>query len=301
MERINLRSVNKKSLEALVLGGALDDFNNGNRAQYFATGSNELQTFIDTSIRHASSMQESKSNVVASLFGAATTQSMTKVPTWPIVEPWSLMEQLRREREVTGFYISGHPLDHYHLELENFTNANSTNWHLFKDKTVSLAGIVMKTEIRIDKNGNKYARFVLEDFEGSINLALFKEDYIRLGQFIEEGKLLHIKGVCKSRWNNPDEVELKISKIQLLSSIREKEAKNVNVKVNLSAIDDEFISQLVDICKHNPGNCKLQLKVNDPASQVQVTLVSINKPIDCSNDAIDALNELPVLSVGISA
>ncbi len=294
MKRVNLRTVNKKSLEALAMAGALDDFNAGHRAQYFEIPKNENVSFIESSIRWAGSAQDSKTSNVASLFGNTSQTMAIKEPIFPEVPHWSLMERLRQEKEVTGFYLSGHPLDSYQLEVENFTNADLTNYTAVKDKPVALAGIITKTDVRLDKNGDKYIRFTLEDFKGSAEFMLFKADYIKYNPYLEEGKALFIKGVYKKRYNNADLFEFKISSITLLSMVREQEAKNVAIYVNLKDVDVKFIASLKAICHQYPGQCQLKVKLVDTDNNYQVLMKSSIK-IEPTNELMNSLKGLPLL------
>ncbi len=300
MKRVNLRTVNKKSLEALAMAGALDDFNAGHRAQYFEIGKNEGTSFIESSIRWAGQAQDSKVSTVASLFGA-TSQSMTiKEPTFPEVPHWSLMERLRQEKEVTGFYLSGHPLDTFRLEIENFTNADLTTYTNVKDKTVSIAGIVSKADVRLDKNGNKYVRFALEDFKGTAEFMLFKEDYVKYNQYLEIGNSLYIKGVYKQRFRNADQYEFKISSMQLLSTVRDQEAKNLSVFVNLKDVDAKFIQSLKAICNQYPGRCQLKVRLLDPDTNYNVLLKSTSIKVEPANELFQSLRALPLIGSKIN-
>jgi DNA polymerase-3 subunit alpha len=299
MKRVNLRTTNKKSLEALAMAGALDDFNAGHRAQYFEIGKNEGTSFIESCIRWAGQVQDSKVSTVASLFGAAPQSMAVKEPSFPEVAHWSLMERLRQEKEVTGFYLSGHPLDTFKLEIENFTTADLTNYTEVKDKPIAIAGIISKTDIRLDKNGNKYIRFTLEDFRSNAEFMLFKDDYIKFHQYLEEGNSLFIKGVYKQRFRDSNQFEFKISTIQLLSTIRDQEAKNVGIQVEAHVVNEQFIKNLKTICINHPGRCTLKVKLID-ANENHVVLLKSATQVEPSNDLLLQLRSLPIMNVKIN-
>jgi DNA polymerase-3 subunit alpha len=299
MKRVNLRTVNKKSIEALAMAGALDDFNAGHRAQYFVIGKNESTSFIEAAIRWAGQVQDSKVSSVASLFVAAPQSMAVKEPVFPEVDHWSLMERLRQEKEVTGFYLSGHPLDTYKLEIENFTSADLTNYTEIKDKPIAIAGIISKTDIRLDKNGNKYIRFTLEDFRGNAEFMLFKDDYIKFNQYLEEGNSLFIRGVYKQRFRDSNQFEFKISTIQLLSTVRDQEAKNVGIQVQAHLVDKQFINSLKTICGSHPGRCTLKVKLIDAAENHVVLLKSATQ-VEPSNELLMQLRSLPIMNVKIN-
>jgi DNA polymerase-3 subunit alpha len=299
MKRVNLRTVNKKSLEALAMAGALDEFNAGHRAQYFEVGKNETTSFIEIAIRWAGQAQDSKVNSVASLFGAAPQSMAFKEPIFPEVPHWTLMERLKQEKEVTGFYLSGHPLDSFKLEIENFTNADLTTYTDYLDKPISIAGIITKTDIRLDKNGNRYIRFSIEDFKGNAEFMLFKEDYIKYKDYLEEGNSLFIKGVYKTRFRDSNQFEFKINSMQLLSTIREQETKNIGIQIESKLVTTQFVSSLKDICSKYPGRSNLKVKLID-IDENHVVLLKSSTKIEPSNELINQLKALPIMTLKIN-
>src|ERR1035437_8757954 len=118
VRRINLRAANKKTFESLAFAGGLDSFNI-DRATYIFTEGNDNINFLERTIRYGSSHQESVSSAQVSLFGEESSVTMPE-PKVPVCDAWTNLEQLKNEKEVVGFFISGHPLDTYKLEIENF-------------------------------------------------------------------------------------------------------------------------------------------------------------------------------------
>jgi DNA polymerase-3 subunit alpha len=281
------------------MAGALDDFNAGHRAQYFEIGKNEGTSFIESCIRWAGQVQDSKVSTVASLFGAAPQSMAVKEPSFPEVAHWSLMERLRQEKEVTGFYLSGHPLDTFKIEIENFTTADLTTYQNTLDKPVSIAGIITKADVRLDKNGNKYVRFSMEDFRGSAEFMLFKEDYIKYHQYLEEGNALFVKGVYKQRFRDSNQFEFKINSMQLLSTVREQEAKNIGIQVEAHIVNEQFIKTLKTICINNPGRCSLKVKLID-ANENHIVLLKSATQIEPSNELITQLKTLPIMNLKVN-
>jgi DNA polymerase-3 subunit alpha len=124
-KKIDLRAANKKALENLVLAGALDNFNNGNRAQYFQT-ENDNVNFLEKAIKYGAKIKENENSSQVSLFGD-TSEVQIPEPKLPEVVSWNTMEKLAREKEVVGIYISGHPLNDYKYQLKYFCNTKLTN------------------------------------------------------------------------------------------------------------------------------------------------------------------------------
>ena len=108
VQKLDLRSFNKKAMESLVLGGGLDCFQDIDRSQYYAV-SEKHDTFLEHLLKYGNAYQNLKAQSANSLFGDSD-DAMIPEPKIPEAEPWSLIEKLTREKEVTGIYISGHPL-----------------------------------------------------------------------------------------------------------------------------------------------------------------------------------------------
>lgn len=288
MQRVNLRSVNKRALEALAYAGALDDFNAGNRAQYFYPVK-EGMTFMEQVAKWAAMLGDRKASAVGSLFGSVAEDKTIPQPVFPKCEPWSNIEQLRQEEAVTGFFLSGHPLDSYKRELQSFTNTTIERLPLMKDREVILGGMITKPEIRVDKNGNKFARIRLQDFSGTMEMMLFSENYLKSQSYIEEGKLVLIRGNYQTRWRNSEDYELKIRSMSLLSELRENETKAVDMVLTASAATKENADRIKKICEENPGRCLLGITVYDEADQTSVRLLAKQFKISPAEEVLKQL------------
>ena len=119
-KRIDLRAANKKAFENLANAGGFDCFPHTHRAQYFQDEGDGV-TFLEKTIKYANRYQENKNSAQVSLFGESSDVQIEE-PEIPPCETWGTMEKLAREKEVVGIYISGHPLDDFKLEMQNFCN-----------------------------------------------------------------------------------------------------------------------------------------------------------------------------------
>ena len=121
-QRVELRAVNKRVFENLAMGGGFDSFGDTHRAQYF-TLDNKGRTTIENIIKFGANFQEAKNSSQVSMFGES---SDVDIPTPEIqdCEKWSKLEELSKEKEIVGIFISGHPLDEYKLEFKHFCNAS---------------------------------------------------------------------------------------------------------------------------------------------------------------------------------
>ena len=164
-KRVDLRSANKKAFDSLVLAGALDSVDSAHRAQYFFENQ-EGQTFIEKAIRFGSKYQEKKNSAQTNLFADFGELNLVE-PEFPVCENWSKLNQLKKEKDVIGIYISGHPLDDYMDSVKFFSNIKLNdlkNLNPLVDKELRIAGIIGEVDHKISKNGKGWATFILEDY-----------------------------------------------------------------------------------------------------------------------------------------
>lgn len=313
MTRVNLRTVNKKTIESLAYAGAFDLFEEYHRAQYFTAADGEQQNLIEKLIRYANAVQADKSNAQASLFGGfgGSGADIAK-PKAPIVEQWSDIERLRFEKDVVGFYISGHPLDMYRLELTNFctctldkvmltsevTEASDTEEGdmpavanveiggrpLLFGKDITVAGIVSSSQVRTTKTGNPFCIFKLEDYAGSMEMALFGEDFVKFSAYVQMGHFLFVKGKIQNRWKQEDQYEFKITSMQLLNEVREKLTKEIKLQLDLDMLDGVLVTKLNEAVQAYPGHCALTVSVVDHQSRTEVKLQSRTHRVAPTNE-----------------
>ncbi len=264
-KRINLRAVNKRALEALGKAGAFDGFEGIHRAQYFQQENPDDPNFLEKILRHAALYQEKQLASQHSLFGDDLTLDLQdpKIPDCPM---WTKHQQLKYEREVTGFFISGHPLDEYKAEIDAFCNVSfqdlNSGLSKYQNKSIAFAGMINFAEIRTSKMGSQYANFELEDFTDSYRLSLFSEDFLRFKYLLVEDTYVLIFGrVEVNRKNN--RMEIRVKNMVLLAEAMEKFCKSISMSIELEKLDNSFIKQLTKIVRENPGECDLKIKVKD--------------------------------------
>ncbi|MBE0661231.1 MAG: DNA polymerase III subunit alpha [Bacteroidales bacterium] len=292
-KRVNLRTVNRRSFEALAQAGAFDAFENAHRAQYFYREPGEDTIFLEKIIRYAGNFQTRSNAAQQSLFGEDQAVLMPDIEI-PACEPWTKIEQLKNEKDVTGFYMSGHPLDDYRIEVETFCNVtlgelkNSANY--VKNKDLAFAGIVTSVVNKIAKNGKPFTTFVLEDFEDQYSVMLFSEDYLKYKHFLNEGTALFLKGKLQTHYKQEDRLELKISFVCLLAEVLDKLVKEVTLELSLDTIDEHKVERLYKLIKRHKGNCKVTLKVYDATERLAINMNAPKFKIECA----DLIKEIAV-------
>ena len=291
--RVNLRTVNKKTIESLAYAGAFDSVDPTiHRAQYFECVTGETATFIEKIIRFANTHHAEKAASQQSLFGGGAGNEVAMPrPKPPVVPIWNQIEKLKFEKEVVGFYITGHPLDEFRLELDGFCNCTLDKVYETNVPDLRIGGIVSAVQTRIAKNGNPFMIFKLEDYQGSMEMTLFGDDYARLAQYVEVGLFLHVTGKTQNRWNS-DQLEFKPTNIRYLSEIREKMCKELLITLDLALLSQAMIGQINDLVRASPGTCTLSIRVKDPNEPVEVNLLSRTMRVFPTNTLLNALRTI---------
>jgi len=294
VERVNLNSLNKKNLEAMAVAGALDCFSSISRAQYFALDS-KGSSFIESIIRYGNNAKTVKNSSQHSLFGDSGGFDMVK-PEPARCPDWPKLEKLNKEKEVIGIYLSSHPLDDFKLEISTFTTATLAdlqNLRDWLDRDVVVAGMVTDTRNGIGKNGKPYGSFTVQDYSDSFRFMLFDKDYIENSKYCTIGYYLLINGRVQVRKFREDEIELKIKKITLLSSVKDELIKSVTLKIDPADITNEMIRELKELVSANKGETELRFVFQNAEDKISLPMFSRSYKIRLNNDLISFLDDFP--------
>lgn len=293
MRRSNLRTVNKKVMESLCFAGAFDSLaellpeNALHRATFFAP-SDKFESFIEHLLRYGNAYQENKIMSVNSLFGDLSESVSIPEPVIPKVEPWNLLTKLFREKDVVGIYISGHPLDDYKLEVENFTTCTLDRVENFKGQKIKLAGFVSSARHRVSQKGTGYGSFTIQDYAGSLEITLFSEDYAKWKHLFQEGDSLYLQGVFQQRFNS-EEWQFKLQDVKMLSSIAGTLTESVTVQVPVELLTMDMLDKLESICKEHKGRHILKMRLLDTANRQSLAFASQGKKVNADTDFLKKL------------
>ena len=287
-KRVDLRSANKKAFDSLVLAGAFDSIDSAHRAQYFCENE-EGQTFIEKAIRFGSKYQERKNSAQTNLFADFGEMSLAE-PEFPQCENWTKLNQLKKEKDVVGIYISGHPLDEYMDSVRFFSNIKLNdlkNLNPLVDKEVRIAGIIGEVEHKISKNGKGWATFILEDYYESYELRIFGEEYLKFKHFLIENNFVCLKMFVKEGWKDRESGRVGDPRIQYLSFHQLQDslsanAKRILIKVEAHLLEKNHIKLFKDILKKHKGDQDvifnvlgngdgLRLNLSSPKQKVKIT------------------------------
>jgi DNA polymerase-3 subunit alpha len=258
LERVDLRALNKKAIESLIKSGACDCFGE-TRATLFAS--------IDRVAGRASSAAADKARGQSSLFGMLEERAEVKDDGLLRVPEWSQSELLSHEKELLGFYITGHPLTPFASILEKYTLANSNTAAALGSRTMTrLGGIITAVQQGMSKkSGKPYAMVTLEDLEGSFTMLCINENYDKYRSLLEANKALLVVGEV-----NNDDGPLKIypTEVMLLEDAPRKFTKQVHLRLNAVHLNDQKLSEIFDLVAKFPGKCPLFLRIRQPGGEI---------------------------------
>lgn len=263
-KRVDLRAVNKRTMENLVVAGAFDEFDNCHRATFFYVDpeSGKGQSFIEKAVKFGAAYQESL-NGPPDLFGESSSDGLVE-PEIPVCDPWDPMFSLSQEKEVVGMYLSGHPLDDYRFHIEHFCNGSlsllNDDLEKLNGRMFSMAGIVVDSEHRIGKTGKPFGFVTIEDFETSYRFALFGEDYAKFKLYMVDGAFVWFRVQIQYKEYRKRH-EVNINEICYLSDVLNTLPKKLQASLPIGQINPAFVSELKETLELYKGTTPLNINV----------------------------------------
>ena len=299
-KRIDLRASNKKAFESLAVAGGFDSFGTTHRAQYFHHDGDGV-TFLEKVMKYGSKFQENENSSQVSLFGDASEVQIPE-PEVPPCEEWGTMEKLRREKEVVGIYISGHPLDDFRTEINAFCNAsvsNVQNLGEIVNREISIAGVVTDVQHRISKNGKGWAMFTIEDYTDSFEFRIFGEEYLKFRHFLMINSFVYIKIFVREGWVNREtgkkgDPRMQFNNFMLLQDVMEAFARKLTIKLNIDELREENIDDLKNTLVSHMGNHPLNFVVYEMEEEIKVNLSSRKQKVQITSELLHQLEEKEV-------
>lgn len=284
VERVNLSVCNKKTLENLAIAGAFDSFNIPREA--FVTPLSERgDTFLDTLTRYGQQYQSEKQQAVNSLFGGFGAIEIAHPAIPEVIEQWSDLERLNKERDLIGIYITGHPLDRFRVIIDKVCNTSITELEdlpSLQGRDITLGGIVTAVKEAQTKRGNPYGRVKIEDFKGSGEITLFGGDWARWRGYLVEGNAVYIHGTAQPRRYKEDVIDFNVSKVDIMSEVADTLIQSLTINVRLDEINETTAAELLTLLHSGEGDKNLYMNVICPEDSQQVHLLSRNTKIDIS-------------------
>ena len=276
---VDTRTVNKRALEGLVIAGAFDSANN-NRASLF----NSVELALD----HAHKIQNSKLTSGDSLFGG-TSEITVPDPSLIPADPWIEKERLAKEREVVGFYVTGHPLRKYEVEYKSFANFHIGEVEENEEiENVRACGVITDVRKKIDKAGKEMAFFNIDDFTGSCECLMFSKVYAEYGKYVQKEEPVFVIGNLES---SGDAVKMHVNKLLPIDVARNELAGGIRINIVKEKVPSETLHELQSILENNSGKIPVFIQLFSNGSRSSVYALK-NHRVDLSTELFNKLNEL---------
>jgi len=302
VQRISFQNINRKALEVLALSGGFDSF--GIRREAFFAENSKGESFLDTLVRYGQNYQTAKQEASTSLFGGFDSVEIATPPVPKTEERWSDIERLNKERDLVGIYLSAHPLDEYKIVLDNLCNTKCQELadvqQLKNREDVIVGGIVTAVRSKFTKRGDPCGFVTIEDFEGSGELALFGHDWGQWNGMFTEGASVYVTGKLRPRFQNSDQLELKVSDVQYLQDIKERAIDRITISLTTDLLNDQIVAELSELVAECPGKTKLFFQLRDSAGRHHVLLRSKRSMVDVRHQLIDYIERTEALDYKIN-
>ncbi len=301
VQRVNLAACNRKNMECLALAGGFDSFPELKREQFFAVNS-KAEIFLDTLVRYGARFQADKAIVTNSLFGGENMVEVAK-PEIPPADRWSDLDRLNKERDLVGIYLSAHPLDEFSVILQYVCNtkmAELENKEALSGREITMGGIVTSVRRGVSKNGNPYGIAKIEDYSGSAEIPFFGNDWVTYQGYLGERTFLFIKARCQPKQWKQNELELKITSMELLPDVKDRLITKITILIPLALLNSALVKDLSALTKEHPGSAELFFKVTDQENNTVVDLISRPMKLSVGHELVSFLNERPDLGFRIN-
>jgi DNA polymerase-3 subunit alpha len=297
-DKVDLRQLNKRVLESLIKAGAMDAF--GRRGQVFAA--------LDKAIERAQKSQKDEasgqSGLFGSIFDADDAPRNSEAEELPSAPDWSEHTRLQNEKEVLGFFVSGHPLDRYSEKLRNLKVVDTATACEMKPEPqtfrrgssnepqneIQIAGVITGLKVAKSKrSGEMYAQASLEDAVGKIELIAFSTAYQKLAESLKIDVPVLVRGVLRGEEDSAP--KLSVSNIQALEDVVLKLPESLRIKVPLHHSDAALLEKLQAILLAAPGKGRLLLDLEE-AGEFCAVLEPHNVTVSADRLFIDRVEEL---------
>ena len=297
-DKVDLRLLNKRVLESLIKAGAMDAF--GRRGQVFAA--------LDKAIERAQKSQKDAAAGQSGLFGGifdadVTPAASQEAEALPPAPDWDEHTRLQNEKEVLGFFVSGHPLDRYREKLRNLKVVDTATACEMKPEPqvfrrgsnepqneIQIAGVITGLKVaKSKKSGEMYAQASLEDSVGKIELIAFSTAYQKLAEKLKIDVPVLVRGVLRGEEDSAP--KLSVSNIQALEDVVLKLPESLRIKVPLHHPDAALLEKLHAVFLAAPGKGKLLLDLEEPGEFCAV-LEPHNVTVNADRLFIDRVEEL---------
>ncbi|MBE2279252.1 MAG: DNA polymerase III subunit alpha [Ignavibacteriaceae bacterium] len=249
---VDLKIVNKRTFEGLILSGAFDSLH-PNRKSLFES--------VQEIISYGHTIHELRMDASDSLFGNIDPTESVMLPELKMVEDWTIEEKLSKEREVTGFYITDHPMRKYRLEERSFTNIDLTEPEKIKDtENLTICGVITDLDLKLDKKSKTMAKFYLNNSLGVFECMMFASNYEKFSMFVEADKPVFIKGKLET---SGDAFKIMVEEVVPIDEARDKLTNSLYIFIDPDLLSFNQLAEVHSVLSRNPGDVVVFMEVSN--------------------------------------
>ncbi|MBI2870712.1 MAG: DNA polymerase III subunit alpha [Candidatus Omnitrophica bacterium] len=282
-DRVDLRLANRKVMESLIRCGAMDGFN---------LRRSQLMALLDTALSAAGGAQKDRQKGQISFFDSmgdplgfkASVGEVPDIPEWPE------NQKLAFEKELLGFYITGHPLARFSGELKHFSTCSTTGLGRLKNQqTVALGGMVARSREILTKKGDKMAFVTLEDMEGAVEVVVFPEAFKRGASHIIKDAVIFVRGKINLKEDQP---KIMAEDLFPLEEVGKRLTRTVKIHLQAAGMEELTLGKLKSILNAHPGNIPVNLQFSTPEGKIVSIRPDADHSVLISNGFFKELEEL---------
>jgi DNA polymerase-3 subunit alpha len=286
-ENVDLRLLNKRVIESLIKAGAFDSLG-ARRSQHMAV--------LDRAMDLGQKRQRETSSGQHGLFMGDASLAAPPPLDLPDAPDWPEAERLAGEKEVLGFYVTGHPLEKYMPRLASMTHHDTSSLEaLAHEAPVTLAGILTGLRVRPSKKGDLWGSGMLEDNRGSVELLVFPQAYQQFQGVLKRDSALLIKGRVRHEENQRTKVV--VSEARPLEAAVNGPKSRLRIQVNLAQAGEELAAELADLLAAHPGGNPVILDLTRPGEFIASLRVSRPRAVQADEEIMSQLRALTGISV----
>jgi DNA polymerase-3 subunit alpha len=279
--RVDLRLVNRKVMESLIKCGAFDSF----KAQR-----SQLMAVLETAMEIGSKKQKEKAAGQFSFFdmGEGNSGFNKNLENLPSIKEWPQLQILAYEKEILGFYLSGHPLSQYQAEINEFTDfSTKTLKKAVEGQEVRLVGLIQNVKLTNTKRTNeRMAILKLEDIDGDVEVVVFPSTYAQLSTYLQEGEVVFLRGKVNFRDEEAKIIANEMQRIhEVYNAIK-------SIKVDLSQFSSNRLAELEKRLATFPGKVPVYLQLSTKENKGVQILVSEDLYVAPNENLMTEIKEL---------
>jgi DNA polymerase-3 subunit alpha len=254
-ERVPLSKVNKKVLEALIKCGAFDSIK---------AARSQLMAVLEEALEHGNRVQKEKADSQMDLFADSGlgAEIPASIPEMPDMEEWEEHFLLEMEKEVLGFYISGHPLDKHQADIARFATVNTLTLQEMPDgRMVRIGGMIKVLKTHKTKKGDLMAFCAIEDRNASVEVVVFPNVYALVHPILSQEQVVILEAEVQRKDTS---IKLLAEKVVPIDQAAQEWTNGILIEVDAGRFDADTLERLKPIIQRYPGECTACLKICIP-------------------------------------